>query len=89
MKLKIAIAALAGATLFSIAPAGAQYYDPYGRPPPRWERPYYGGGGYYRPPMGRVCETSRGSCRTRPAPIGAGCGCYIPGFGPKRGNIAY
>lgn len=37
--------------------------------------------------IGQTCETSRGSCESRPAPVGAGCRCVIPGFGVKRGNI--
>lgn len=92
MKMKIAIAALAGATLLAMAPASAQYWDPYERPAPRWERPNYGGGygrPYPRREFGRVCVTSRGDCGVRPAPIGAGCRCHIPGFGPKRGNVGY
>lgn len=99
MKLKLAVAALAGATLFAMAPASAQYWDPYERPAPRYERPGYGygggyyGGGYNRPysrrDFGRMCVTSRGDCQIRPAPIGAGCRCFIPGFGTKRGNVGY
>jgi hypothetical protein len=57
-----------------------QYYqqDPYG-----WDdRPRY------RPPViGNVCYTSRGSCRTRPAPEQSSCACNIPGFGLKRGGV--
>lgn len=37
--------------------------------------------------FGNTCETSRGDCYVRPAPVGAGCRCAIPGFGVKRGNI--
>jgi hypothetical protein len=39
--------------------------------------------------LGQVCTTSRGTCYTRPQPVGSRCGCDIPGFGPKRGAIAY
>jgi hypothetical protein len=39
---------------------------------------------------GNVCVTSRGSCEyPQSYPIGTGCRCDIPGFGPKRGNINY
>ena len=34
-----------------------------------------------------VCVTARGTCVTAPAPPGAPCGCEIPGFGYKRGQI--
>jgi hypothetical protein len=34
-----------------------------------------------------VCVTARGTCLTRPAPPDAPCGCDIPGFGYKRGQI--
>jgi hypothetical protein len=87
----------AAAVMASVAPSLAQFY-PY--PPPQ-PRPYYGPGpygpgpygppGYYRPyqPVifGNLCVTSRGNCRTQPQPNGSGCRCFIPGFGPKRGNI--
>lgn len=36
---------------------------------------------------GSICVTSRGTCVSRPAPFGSQCGCDIPGFGPKRGQI--
>jgi hypothetical protein len=39
--------------------------------------------------LGTVCTTSRGDCRVDPGPISARCRCFIPGFGPKRGAIAY
>jgi hypothetical protein len=84
-------------------PAIAQYYYPYAPPPPpRYYQPNpyvqpnpysqrgpWGGGYYYqRPvPLGNVCVTSRGSCRTRTQPANSPCGCNIPGFGPKRGAI--
>jgi len=99
-----AMLTLAG-SLLAAATAQAQYYDPYGRPPP----PRYGYGydrppppewdygrpppprwGYDRPPhprFGEMCVTSRGTCYTRPGPVGAGCGCDIPGFGLKRGIL--
>lgn len=90
------------AALMSTA-ASAQYYDPYGRPPPpRYDydrpappdygygRPRYGYDGprYYRPRrFGDACVTSRGTCQAEPSPIGSGCGCYIEGFGSKRGIV--
>jgi hypothetical protein len=98
----LVITTLAGATLLAAVPAGAQYYDPYGRPPPRydydrpppsrdWEyerRRRWDDDRYYRPQrFGDACVTSRGTCGTRPAPIGSGCGCYFEGFGSKRGII--
>lgn len=66
-------------------------YDPYGRPygyrPPP-PPPYGYGGGYgYRARLGRFCETGRGSCYTRPVPVGSACRCDIPGFGLKRGIV--
>ena len=95
MKLKFALAAVLGALTLSSSLAQAQYYDPYGRPPPPryYERPAPGYG-YERPysrpvPVGTVCVTSRGDCRWRPSPLGAGCRCNIPGFGLKRGNVEY
>jgi hypothetical protein len=59
-------------------------YDPYGG------RTYYSPRPRYRQvQLGSVCVTSRGSCESSAAPIQAKCRCYIPGFGPKRGNIEY
>jgi hypothetical protein len=106
MKKIHALIALAGLAL-SATSAGAQYYDPYGRPPPprydydrpppprdwEYERrgPRYYDDGPYRPRpqrrFGDACVTSRGTCETRPGPIGAGCGCFFEGFGSKRGII--
>jgi hypothetical protein len=97
---KIAAAVIVGCALVSsVAPAMAQFF-PFPPPPPRpyyepgYDRPRYdprfGGQEYYSPrrvPFGNVCETSRGACRTRPAPEGNPCRCNIPGFGPKRGSI--
>jgi hypothetical protein len=37
--------------------------------------------------MGGICVTSRGNCRTRPAPPNTPCGYDIPGFGHKRGAV--
>ena len=34
-----------------------------------------------------VCVTARGTCLTRGGPPSAPCGCRIPGFGYKRGQI--
>ena len=97
-----AVAIMAAGFAASAAPASAQYYpypppqrEYYGprdyyeprRPPPRrWDDD----GGYYRrQPViyGNLCVTSRGNCRTQPLPNNASCSCFIPGFGPKRGNI--
>jgi hypothetical protein len=36
---------------------------------------------------GSLCVTARGDCPTPPAPDNARCGCEIPGFGYKRGQI--
>jgi len=36
---------------------------------------------------GSLCVTARGDCPTPPAPDNAPCGCEIPGFGYKRGQI--
>jgi hypothetical protein len=44
----------------------------------RDERPRWGGS---------ICYTARGTCLTRPGPPNAPCGCAIPGFGWKRGQI--
>ncbi|MGY2048680.1 hypothetical protein [Methylobacterium sp. JK268] len=89
----------------SIAPAFAQYYgDDDDRPRRRYEYRDEGdyprrpppGPGYYerervfrREGFGRVCVTARGNCPSRPAPLNSYCGCQIPGFGPKRGQIGY
>ena len=52
-------------------------------------RPMKRGGGrrYYRPAYGNVCVTGRGDCPTPALPYGSNCGCYIPGFGNKRGIV--
>ncbi|WP_430911338.1 hypothetical protein [Methylobacterium sp. sgz302541] len=34
-----------------------------------------------------ICVTARGNCMTRPAPYNSPCGCEVPGFGFKRGQI--
>lgn len=47
-----------------------------------YERPYY-----RQPRYGNMCVTSRGDCPTPPLPYGSGCGCNVPGFGPKRGIV--
>lgn len=73
----------------------APRYD-YDRPPPPYgyDRPRYRDDGprygYDRPQrrrFGDVCLTSRGSCAAEPAPRNSSCGCYIEGFGMKRGAI--
>ncbi|MDX3809836.1 hypothetical protein ACXIUS_14065 [Bosea thiooxidans] len=95
---RLLLPAMLGAVLFSTFPAGAQYYDPYRRPPPSYDnddeyeapaRPYgYGyGRRYYRPAYGNLCVTGRGDCPTPALPYGSSCGCYIPGFGNKRGVV--
>ncbi|MFE1598357.1 hypothetical protein [Methylobacterium sp. ID0610] len=70
-----------------------EYRDEYDRPRPRYREGYeeriyrrepgYGGR------AGRMCVTARGTCPTRPGPINAPCGCEIPGFGLKRGQIGF
>jgi hypothetical protein len=83
-------AAILAATMLvagsAFGPAVAQYYVPsYGPPaygyrevPPR---------PYYRARASTVCVTSRGPCPVGGIiPAGAPCGCYVPGFGYKRGN---
>ena len=88
---KLTFVALAGVAILSAAPAVAQYYDRYDRPPPGYgydrprydyDRPYGGGGRRF----GDTCVTSRGSCGAS-APRGSRCRCFIEGFGPKRGNV--
>lgn len=85
-------AAPASAQYYSYPPPQREYYGPQDRyeprrPPRRWEED-----GYSRPrprpvPYGNLCVTSRGNCRSQPLPNQASCSCFIPGFGPKRGNI--
>jgi hypothetical protein len=59
-------------------------------PPPDDDGPRYRGRYRYERPLWRdsVCVTARGTCVTAPAPPNAPCGCEIPGFGYKRGQIA-
>ena len=62
------------------APRGRRAYDE-----DRYERRRDFG-----PPGGRrssICVTARGNCVTRPAPYNSACGCEVPGFGFKRGQI--
>jgi len=102
MRHRLVLSAIAGAMLLSAVPAGAQYYDPYRSPPPPYghdrapppygyDRPPPPPYGYERPRYRRrfndVCVTSRGECPTQPMPSGSPCGCYIPGFGNKRGAV--
>ena len=66
-------------------------YDDDDRPPPR-RRDFEDGrfdrrGDFGRRAGGSICVTARGNCRTRPAPFNASCGCEVPGFGFKRGQI--
>lgn len=96
---KLVLAAFAGAAILATAAANAQYYDPYGRPPPGYgydrpppygyDRPRYGYDGRYggRRRYGDTCVTARGSCEASPAPQNSPCRCYFEGFGAKRGNI--
>ncbi|MBE7244571.1 MAG: hypothetical protein INR63_06445 [Actinomycetospora chiangmaiensis] len=56
--------------------------DDFDRPRPRWRHRYE-----RHRVDDSVCVTARGTCLTRPAPPGASCGCEIPGFGYKRGQI--
>jgi hypothetical protein len=56
--------------------------DAFDRPRPRWRHRYE-----RHRVDDSVCVTARGTCLTRAAPPGAPCGCEIPGFGYKRGQI--
>lgn len=64
-------------------------YRPRRRPPEYgYQQPGYGYS--RRVQLGTVCVTSRGECSTgQPVPIGSGCGCRIPNFGKKRGQVGY
>lgn len=89
--------------LAAVQPAAAQFYpDRFyeDRRPPRYyddrrpprdyrdDRPYRGEFRERRARLGGICITSRGNCRLdRPAPFDGPCRCFIPGFGPKRGNV--
>jgi hypothetical protein len=100
---RVVLAAAILSTL-AAAPAAAQYYRPYGgqeefdddgfdrrRPPPPYSyRERYDYPRSRRARLGSVCITSRGNCDVGGAvPLNAPCRCYIPGFGPKRGNVGY
>ncbi|MGH1571502.1 hypothetical protein ACRAWG_13440 [Methylobacterium sp. P31] len=52
--------------------------DDFDRPRYRYERPRW---------SDSVCVTARGTCLAPPGPPNAACGCEIPGFGYKRGQI--
>jgi hypothetical protein len=97
----LALGIVAGPSVASAADTEfqvAQYWGPpppppppdwgYRRPPPPPPPPPRG---YYEPPQrrwGRACYTTRGTCGLdRPAPRGAPCRCFFPGFGDKRGNV--
>ena len=85
------LAALVGLAACT-APAMAQYYEYHPRPRyeeggPRWHHRYEERRMYRERAFGRVCVTSRGSCRSAPGPIGTRCRCHIPGFGKKHGSI--
>lgn len=100
---KLTLAIVATAAVLPAFSAGAQYYDPYRRPPPPpygydrpppppygYDRPRYGYEGqpaYRARRFGDMCVTSRGECPTQPSPINAPCRCYIDGFGEKRGAV--
>jgi hypothetical protein len=56
--------------------------EDFDRPRPRWRYRYE-----RRRVDDSVCVTARGPCLTRPAPPNTPCGCEIPGFGYKRGQI--
>lgn len=97
---RIILAAAAALTLGTTVEVQAQYYRGYDDDRPRryergydedrYERRRYRDDGYGRGgalPGGRVCVTARGNCITRPAPFNTPCGCEVPGFGFKRGNI--
>jgi len=92
-------ATMAHAQYFDPYDRPAPRYYGYDRPPPPppprydYDRPrYYDGPRYgydrpYRQRFGNVCVTSRGSCASEPAPRLSPCGCYVEGFGMKRGAI--
>ncbi|WP_247635965.1 hypothetical protein [Methylobacterium sp. 37f] len=99
--LALATAATFGPGLGIVA-AQAQYYGDHDRPhryerrydEDRYERRRYDEDRYDRRPrgyggegFGRLCLTQRGNCITRPQPYGSRCGCDIPGFGRKHGEI--
>lgn len=98
---RISLAALAALTLGTTLGTGSAYaqygygedyppprryerrYDDYDRP--RYRRDYDEPRGYAR--RSSICVTARGNCQTRPAPYNSPCGCEVPGFGFKRGQI--
>ncbi|WP_336485768.1 hypothetical protein [Methylobacterium nigriterrae] len=96
-----AIAALTLGTTLGAAGASAQYYgDDYGGPrryerrydEDRYERRRYDEDRFERRRdfggrRSSICVTARGNCVTRPAPYNSACGCEVPGFGFKRGQI--
>ena len=91
----LALAAMAVVGLMaSTVPSSAQYF-PFPQQQqqqryydPRFDDRYNDYQPYRRRVQaGDVCVTSRGACRTRPAPVSSRCGCNIPGFGFKRGAI--
>ncbi|WP_244472682.1 MULTISPECIES: hypothetical protein [unclassified Methylobacterium] len=98
--LALATAATLGTGLGAFE-ARAQYYGDDDRPhrferrydEDRYERRRYDEDRYDRRPhgygggFGRLCLTQRGNCITRPQPYGSRCGCDIPGFGRKHGEI--
>ena len=64
------------------APPPPPPYDAYDRPRDRWRGPEA-----RRRWDDAVCVTARGTCAAPAGPPSAPCGCEIPGFGYKRGQI--
>lgn len=69
---KLILTALTGAALVAAVPAGAQYYDPYRPPPPRYDDGYR----YDRPPPPRYDDGYR-----RPPPPRYDDGYRQPDYG--------
>ena len=65
--------------------------DDWNLPPPppygAYDRPRYRDSDARRRWDDSLCITSRGTCPALDRPPGAPCGCEIPGFGYKRGQI--
>ncbi len=74
------------------SPTGQDQSPEYDRPS-EYDRPVPPRNGYgyrrpsYQPSYGNICVTARGNCQTPPLPYGTNCGCFIPGFGNKRGIV--
>ena len=84
-------------------PGPQPFYPPpvYDPPPVYSERPYerrrrdydedrrYRQRPYYQPrrQAGYTCSTRYGACDVSGAPVGAGCTCFIPGYGRRGGSV--